>query len=329
MSWVRPLLLASVLVTAGLAGCFGDDDPPDRFQASASGGAVADGWAHDGEGLVTGAASMGGIVDVAEDTGVVNITFDAWGSSWTITHDTFQQSAEFQDGGIARDVVEHGDSGQGHTLIPRVQGEVMTWGTAEVLRDREPYTIEQQGSWSAHIMFNENTVRGSDGQILAGDGSTPYSPDAPGDATIVEDDPQALLELTAPGGMDEAREPARINDTVTVSGPDSSEAFELPTDTYATATANVTAEGGEMGLGGGTIEVRIVDDNGTTLQSDEAQLAPGETYDNSFEVTDVDAPVTLELSGNGTYEATVDAIVEYGDRSHITVTWDDYQLDPA
>jgi hypothetical protein len=31
----------------------------------------------------------GGIVDVAEDTGVVNITFDAWGSSWTIQHDTF------------------------------------------------------------------------------------------------------------------------------------------------------------------------------------------------------------------------------------------------
>lgn len=328
MTSARTILVAGLVLATGLAGCFGGDAPPSAYSVSASGGHVADGWDHSGENLVQGAASMEGAVNVDEDTGIVNITFEAWNSSWTITHDTFTESAGFQDGGIARDVVEHGDSGQGHTDIPRVEGEVMTWGSAEVLRDGEPYAVTGSGAWSAHIMFNENTVRGSDGAILNADGSAPFDPGSPADARIAEDDPQALLEMKAPDGADAAREPVVVNDTIMVSGPGAGGEVEVPTEAFSTASIDVATSGGDSPLQGGTIEVRIEDSNGTALQEDSAQFGPDEGYANTFEVTDVSGPVTVAVSGNGTYEAQVDALVTYDDHSHITVTWDDYTLDP-
>lgn len=335
MASKRSILLGALLVTTALAGCFGDDAPPAAYTVEASGGSAADSWDYDGSTLTDAGATLEGQLDHEADTGVLNVTFEAWGSTWTVTHDSFAGAEDFKQGGIALDVVEHGDSGVGSTVIPISRGELMTWGNAEVFRDGDPYTVARGpgGTWSAHLMLLEDAIRGPDGQITTADGSAPFDPSTPGDARVLEDDPQAMLELTAPSGADSARAPAPVNGSIEIQTPTTTEgSLEIPTAAYSTATltVNTTPSQGVMGQGlqGGQIDVRIVDEEGTAIAEDSAEFTPNEPYSGTFEVTDVAAPTTLIVSGNGTYTAEVTGQVVYDDHPHITLTWDDYALEP-
>ncbi len=327
MSNLRPLLLGALLVATAAAGCLGGDEQPTAYDVQATGGHVANGWAYDGQPMASGVASLEGFVDAEENRGSLNITYEAWNSTWEIRHAQFEGQQDFHDGGIALDVTEHGDSGVGHTEIPRIDGILLTWGSAEVLRDGEPYEITQPGTWSAHMMFNENTIRGTNGQILQEDQSTPFDPSSPGNAHIEEDNPQALIELTSPGGDDDARQPANMSETIQIQGQGEQGSVEVPTSAHSRATIGISTET-EIPLHGGTIEVQIVDTEGEALAQDEAEITPLEPYSGSWEINDATGPVEVIVSGSGTYEAAVSAEVQYDDHPHITITWDDYMLEP-
>lgn len=327
MPKVRSFLVGLLLVATAFAGCLGDDGPATQYDVQASSGHVANGWAYDGAELESSVASLEGSLDAETNTGSLNITYDAWGSTWEIRHSQFQGSQDFHDGGIALDVTEHGDSGVGHTEIPRIDGLVLTWGTAEVLRDGEPYEITQTGTWSAHMMFNENTIRGPGGQILQEDQSAPFDPSNPGNAYIEEDNPQALIELTSPGGAEDAREDATVSESIEIVGHEDQGSTEIPTSQNSQATINITTEA-DSPLQGGSVMVEIVDEEGEVLAEDEGEITPAAPYEGSWTIEDLSGPVQVVVSGSGTYTANVDATVAYDDHPHITITWDDYDLTP-
>lgn len=335
MAQTRTFAIAALLLTVALAGCFGDDSLPTQYDVQASSGTAADGWAYDGTGLVSASASLSGNVDVSEDTGSLNLTFEAWNSSWTVTHASFSGQEEYKAGGIAQALTAHGDTGTASTALPAIDLDLATWGSAEVLRDGEPYAIGSGpgGAWTAHLMLSEDTVRGADGLIADGNATGPYDPSQPTDARVVEDDPQAIMELIAPSGMDSARPAENISEQVQVQSPTGSGgSVEIPTGPYASTTVTVNTSASQ-GAGmvqpqGGTIEISIVDANGTEIGSDSAQFTPDSPYSNTFSLGGAPGPATMTISGNGTYTANVAGQVVYNDLPFIVLTWDDYTLEP-
>lgn len=326
----RSTLLAGLLVVAALAGCIGGDDTPPTRTVSASGGLASDGYAYDGQGLVSASATLEGQVDVDEDTGLLNVSFEAWNSTWTVTYGTFSGQEDFKEGGIVADLTEHGDSGVSTPEIPTIRGELVTYGSAEVLRDGAPYSIgDGSGDWSSHLMLSQDSVRGSDGLIAKSDNSTPYDPSTPGDARIIEDDRQGLLKLVAPSGEDAGRAPTDISEMFSFAGPNNTESVELATAPYASATLQVSTTATQGAISIGQIEVTIVDQNGTELASGGGQVTPNQGYNETFSLQDLDGPVTVEVSGDGGYDVNIAGQITYDDHPFIVVTWDDYTLEPS
>lgn len=329
MQQARALGLATVLVLVATAGCFGGDEVPPVKTVSASGGVASDGYAYDGQGLESANAQLEGFVDDPEDTGILNLSFEFAGSTWEVTYDTFQGQEAFKDGGVEFNLVEHGDSGTSTPIIPTIDGEVVTYGTATVLRDGQPATDPQgnTGPWDAHLMLSRDTIRGPDGLITKADGSTPYDPDSPSDARIIEDDPQALFQLTAPSGPDSAREPQTINETLTVQGPDSTDSVTIEAAEGASATVNATASAGSGPLAAGNVKISISDGN-QTLDSAEGTVGPNQDFTASFELEDLNvSSFDVVARGNGTFEVAVSATVVYDDHPFIILTWDDYETE--
>lgn len=330
MPQVRTILVGMVLLTTSIAGCFGGDEVPTSYNVSASGGVVSDGWAYNGTGLVQAGASIEGPVDVAADNGSLTVTFEAWNSTWEATHASFSGQESYKAGGIAQNLVAHGDTGTASTAIPRVNLRLATWGSAELLRDGEPYTIANgsTGPWTAHLMLSEDTVRGPDGRITKANATGPYDPSTPTNARVIEDDRQAILEFIAPSGEDSARAPASVNESFTF-GPGMSPqaSVDVPTDRYSSAVVNVSTSG-TQGIQAGDIQVRVLDANGTAIAEDSAQITPNQPYDQSFQLPSPGGPTTVQIAGNGTYEATVTAQVTYSDHPFIVITWDEFTLEP-
>lgn len=326
---LRSLALGVLLATTALAGCIGGDDLPTAYTVDASGGTVSDGWAYDGQGLVTGTAAIEGSVDVEEDTGTLNVTFEAWNSTWTATLDSYSGTEPYKEGGIAQELVAHGDTGTASTAMPRVELELATWGTGEVLRDGEPYSIGEgsSGAWTTHLMLSKDTIRGPDGQIAKENGTGPYDPSTPTNARVIEDDPQGILELIAPSGQDADRAPENVTETASFQGPENAQSYELPTSAYSNARVGVSTSGAEN-LQLGDIQVAILDENGTELAQDSSQVQPNEPYNQTFELSGLAGPTTVDIRGNGTYDVELNAEITYDDHAFIVVTWDDYSLEP-
>lgn len=329
MQKARALGLAAILALVATAGCFGGDEVPPVKTVSASGGLASDGYAYDGQGLEEASAELSGFVHDPDDRGSLNASFEFAGSTWEITYQSFSGQEDFKDGGVEFGLVEHGDSGTSTPIIPTIDGEIVTYGTATVLRDGQPATDPQgnSGPWSAHLMLSHDTIRGPDGLITKADGSTPYDPSSPGDARIIEDDPQALLQLTAPSGPDSARAPATTNETLTVQGPGSSASTTIGAAQGATAVINVTASGGSSPLGVGNVQIQITDGN-QTLDRAEGMVQPNQDFTASFELADLNtSSLGIVASGNGTFEVEIGATVTYDDHPFIILTWDDYQTE--
>lgn len=330
MAPVRPILVGLMVATTALAGCFGGDELPTRYTVQASGGSVSDGWAYDGQDLVSAGATVDGNVDVEADAGVLNVTFEAWNSTWSATLDSFSGSEAFMGGGIAQEIRVHGDTGQASTAIPAIDLELGTWGTATLLRDGEPYAIGPDGAdgaWFAHLMLSKDTVRGPDGLIAQENATGPYDPAQPTNGRVIEDDAQGILELIAPSGEDAARAPQNVSESASFQGPGSSQAFPLPTTAYSSATVRVSTSGAQN-IQVGDVQVSIVDENGTVLAEGSGQVTPNSGFNQTWTLDGLSGPTTVEVRGNGTYDVNVDARVTYDDHSFVVVTWDDYALEP-
>lgn len=322
----RVALVLALLALAPLAGCFGADAVPAERTVSASSGKSSDGWAYDGTGLAPAGASLSGTLDNADNTGLVEVSFEHAGSTWVATFDTFAQAAgrDFMDGGIAFELDEHGTTGVGDASIPRIHAIVAAWGSARVERDGVLATAEP---WAAHLMVSADTVRGADGKITKTDGATPYDPASPADARRIEGDPQALMFLKHPQGETFSREPAMTSEPLTCAGPECSQTAEIPFDTGAASiVVNVTV-GPQSSLPGafGQGTVRVLDANGAELANETFQVTPQGPDALSLDIDPAGAlaPLTVEVTGSGAYTALVESVVTYEDVPFIVLTWDE------
>lgn len=326
---VSSRLVAGLLLLATLAsaGCFGDDPLPAERTVSASGGKTSGGWAYDGAGVSGSSATLEGTLNNVENTGLVTVSFDHAGSRYVATFDQFAESKPFQDGGVVFELLEHGDTGVADASIPRIHAIVAAWGTAKVTKDGAPLVGKAGDAWTAHLMVSRDTVRGADGKITKADGATPYDPASPADARRVENDPQALFFIKHPDGETAKRAPVTGSAPLALSGPNQAVSTEIPAEAGASgATINVTVSAGAAPVPVGQVAIRILDANGTELVSEPPQnVLPNQpivkTYD--IEGDKIAGPLTVEISGSGSYSATVDHVVTYDDHPFIVVTWDD------
>ncbi len=316
-------MVTLILLTTAMAGCFGGDDAPPTRTATASGGAASDGYAYDGEGIVSADATLSATVNEDEETGSINASFEAWNSTWTVRFDQFSETADFMDGGIVFDILEHGDTGVSSPAIPAIMANVAAWGSADVTRDGEAYDPQgNEGRWSAHLMLSDDTVRGPDGLITKADGTTPYDPSTPEDARTIEDDRQAILTLTAPSGAESAREAVAVEESFQFQGPNNRETVEFPTAPHSQLALNIVAEAAS-GAGAGNFTYRLVDANGTEIDAGGDTVTPTGGLQFAPEVT-ATTPTTLILTGSGAYEVTVEATVTYDDHPDIVLFWQDW-----
>lgn len=317
-----------LVVLALLAGCTRGGDSPAERTFSASGGKASLGWAYDGATVQPASATLDGTIVDADNTGNATATFQLANSTWTIVFDRFAQGEgrDFQDGGVAFDLNEHGDTGVADASIPRIHALVAAWGTAAVMRDG---ALAAPEPWTAHLMISGDTVRAADGKITKADGTTPYDPASPADARRIEGDPQAFLFVKHPQGETFAREPVvQTPSPITCTGPECLQTAEVVVESGASlVTINVTFTGSEASLpvvaGQGT--VRLLDAEGTELDAQPFQVTPagaGTVLTFSIPSAPVGA-ITVEVAGGGAYTATIDAIVEYDDLPFIVLTWDE------
>lgn len=326
MDALRATLLATLLFAPALSGCFGDDEPPVARSISDSGGVLSQGFAYDGQGLERVGATLEGQVNRVDDTGSVTVNFQFAGSSWSIVFDSFSGTSDFQDGGVAFDLVEHGATGVADTSIPEILALIAAWGSATVSRDGEPYPdpgTGETGPWNAHLMIAANSVRQADGRITNADQSAPYDPGSPDDAFTTGDDPQAIFWVKAPSGEDNRREPVTQNQTFTFQGPPMTETMEVPAGSSSEVTINVTTVEGEAPLHVGNATVRVLDGDGNELAAEEGAITPTETFEATLSFADAPGPLTVELSGQGAFELMVSAHVTFEDYPFLVFTWDD------
>lgn len=331
------VLLALVAASAA-AGCFGAQSglgDPRTVIAEGSARVSEAGWAYDGADLHEVPARFEGSFNDAENSGSAVITVSMPGEpAMRIEFDSFAEAAGkgFMDGGIAFDLVEHGDSGTADASVPRILALVAAWGEARLLIGGEPVLDPATGaaSWSAHVMASDTTVRGADGKIATADGSAPYDPAAPADARRVEGDRQLLFSLK-PHPRATPPAPFNASEDVTVSGPADEKSFPVPAEFGARVRVSVSTSGlaGPLPAGAGNLEVRLVSPSGTEVASQSTQVTPAsvpgsvELEWNAVEAGEHQVVVTAQ----GAFSYSVTMSTEYGSDRFFTFTWDDFSIE--
>jgi hypothetical protein len=195
------------LLTAALAGCL-QDETARVYYAAGQDGYLSLGQAYDGKNVLAFNGAITIIGREAENTGLAHVQgFLAPGSAgkpqvWDILFDRFAEQANrtFQDGGIAADLEEHGDSGNGDASIPRVHADLAGWGEATINVDGKPSPdpLTGQETWVAHYMVLTTGVRDdATHQIWNQAKSAPYDPANPGDGFAQEGDNEIHLRLSS------------------------------------------------------------------------------------------------------------------------------------
>ena len=324
--------LPALAVAALVAGCFGAPEAPNEQTFRATGGVVSAGWSYDGSAVVGREATLDGSTDDAANTGAADVTFVIDEESWVVRFDRFAQGEgrDFQDGGIEHGLDEHGDTGVADASIPRIHALVAAWGSATVARGGAVVTTEP---WTAHLMVSRDTVRGPDGKITKADGATPYDPAAPGDARRIENDPQAILFIKHPMGEDFSRGAVASTLSLSCVEPQCTQTGEIPLDAGARGfMVNIsTSPGGPVPLGAGRgVTVVIADAAGAEIGRYDlgdvvAGPVPGPTASDEVDLraTPVTGPLTVTVTGDGSFSVTLEATVTYDDRPFLVVTWDE------
>lgn len=321
-------LLAPLLALSLVAGCFGAEVAPSERSATAADGKASAGWAYDGAGVTAAAATLAAELDNAANSGSVHVEFDHRGSRYVVHMDEFREAdgKTFMDGGVAFDLVEHGDSGTADASIPKITARIAAWGVATVTRDGEVLGGDAGTMWSAHLMVSDDTVRSADGKIAKADGSAPYSPDAAGDAKVVPGDAQAIFWIKHPDGETAARAPLAGTGTIECSG-GSCSTVEIPTEN---GTASLIVRANFTGPSGAPVSlaqarVGLVDADGNEVAGQDVVSTPAEPAQVTFELAgdEIPGPLTLRVGGPGAYTVAVSYEIAYDDAPFIVLTWDD------
>lgn len=181
---LKPLvLLASFVFASGaMAGCL-EPERASAYQAHGERGSYTSGFAYNGRGVVPFDGPVYIAVNDDANTGRVTAKGKLGPTPFEVVFEQFVQSKPFHDGGIASNLIEHGDSGVGDTTIPRVDLEMAGWGKATINYGGKPYPDPITGNltWTAHFMVIRNGVRdNATGAIYRNENKTQvYDPTQP------------------------------------------------------------------------------------------------------------------------------------------------------
>jgi hypothetical protein len=223
-----PTVLLAIAFSIPVAGCV-LDPASQPYQAYGSKGSYAIGFAYDGRGIVPFDGPVYLDVDERANTGRLIAKGAIGGVAFEVLMDEFAASKSFHDGGIARDLIEHGDSGVGDKTIPRVDLAMAGWGRARILYDGQPFPdpITGNETWIAHFMVLRTGVRdNATGAIYADANKTrTYDPNDPANATSSSDDAEIHLVLRnhTKSGSSEGAHSGTTSRTTTLADPDTSE----------------------------------------------------------------------------------------------------------
>jgi hypothetical protein len=298
------------------AGCLDDD----TFQANASDPILmappaTPKYGYDGQGMVASTGTLTMDVDDNSNTGSVDVELNVpsgpyrgtYTIHWTDFHN--QPNQTWQDGGIACDLAEHGATGHGNKMEPRMDLHCAGWGTATAARDGQPVTDPMTGSTSfnAHFMVSKQAML-HDGKVTKADGVTPFDPLTPGDGHVVDGRNEGHFALWGQGaykdGIAQAPLPAETS-TVADTATSATYAREYPVAITAPG-ARLTVEAA-AGIGIGQLTVTLRDPEGIAVSQETllptmavslqatAPLTPGEYV---VEVTGAGAqlPYTLDIT---------------------------------
>jgi hypothetical protein len=168
----RRLTVAVVMVLIlVLAASAAMADPPRTWKMRGSQGLIVGRYTDNFDYQGTRTVPIGGgftlKVNSAADTGVVTAygygtftpEYDVHLTGWlTIVMDTWIEMAPFMDGGIAEDVILHGDTGQGPSVMPTIWSGLAGWGEADVYVNGSLVYEDLDG----HFMYTEKARRDRD-----------------------------------------------------------------------------------------------------------------------------------------------------------------------
>ncbi|MHB8604451.1 MAG: hypothetical protein ACYDCK_04280 [Thermoplasmatota archaeon] len=198
---MRFAALVAVAVMLACAGCLKSAATNLEGLASAHGDAtyMSEGWSYDAKSLIPVTGTISVDVNDRSNTGTVSALIYAGADTWRVDWTDFHAFLPFHDGGIARNLIEHGDSGTGDKSIPKLHLLVAGWGYATVHRNGDLIRDPTTGSdvLKAHFMFTDGRVRDANGTIENRLGTGAYSPANASDGRIVPGGNQLFLQLTS------------------------------------------------------------------------------------------------------------------------------------
>lgn len=215
------LLVAALLLVVMSVSVFGQDEEQTEFHLRGTYvqliGQYPHSFSYDGSSVVT--TDLPGFfelhLDAENDIGMMFARF--YVSDFQFDADTLLEEAQitviyplfgmpimpkYFEGGIATDVLLHGDSGQEAPVLPTVFNEVASWGPAMVFINGEQYLgpEEMMGgpnlmrALSGHMMYSNSPRDPETGLVANAADDGPYSPMTPSDA-LPYDEEATLLHL--------------------------------------------------------------------------------------------------------------------------------------
>lgn len=323
-----------LVVAAALPGCLGDDKET-NYHAAGLAGTFVYGFGYDGIGIVPFEDSFITIhANDADNTGLAYANGTLSGRTWTIAFDAFSQSAgkDFQDGGIAANLQEHGATGVADTSIPEVTVDVAAWGSARVTIDGEPLLdpISQREDWVAHYMVILTGVRdNATGEIFNEARTDSYDPANASDGFAQPGDEEIHLILKS--------QPVESNETIPVSGNSGGPVTDRPYQATHPLAANpvpgsafqfsFTMSKG-TGTGSGSVTVAIKDPNGEVIDQQSGgfgALDSGPFEWSTFLVLSEVGQYTLEVSGSSLVNVQYDFTGSIAPPKQVVMyfTWED------
>jgi hypothetical protein len=318
----KPLVLASAALAVLIAGCL-EPARDTSYQAYGSKGSYTTGFAYNGKGIVPFDGAVYLDVDEEQNTGRLVADGKIGSTPFVVTFDRFAQSKPFHDGGIAADLVEHGDSGVGDTSIPRVDMEMAGWGKATIKYGGKSYADPVTGneSWTAHFMVIRNGVRdNATGGIYAdAEKTTPYNSKEPQKGISAPSDYEIHLVLrNGTTGKGASSGAGGMRSSGPGAGPTLNEDFALFTSDELGANALVNLTVADSITRGSNVTFTLTSPSGVVVLEQtlgDASISPG--------TGTATRGIGVKIQEIGEYRMTVDGQLNPGGRYQI-----DYDLLP-
>lgn len=191
----RPFALALPMLLALLPGCLSS---PYDVKATGTDARIIDGYSYDGARVRRGLGDITIELNSARDTGRVLAHVVDGNRIYDVVFNRFRGTETYKDGGIHRDFVEHGATGNGSGELPAFPAYAAAWGSGTIKLNnqtvRDPLTLAE--SWTAHLMLVRGHVRDpATGAVYKADGRTYFDPQTPHDGFVNRTGAQAILQL--------------------------------------------------------------------------------------------------------------------------------------